>query len=98
MLRRYHWAYLTLPTLLPHRNDTAAPADRGPKALRKGAAFREIVKGRFPLFKIGRFDPDKRWMLAAEAVARLKGLDVPVLWLVRGGMEPHGRDVLGYLG
>lgn len=62
------------------------------------AAFKEIVGGRFPLLKIGRFDPDKRWMMAAEAVARLKGLGIPVLWLVRGGMEPHGRDVLGYLG
>ena len=24
------------------------------------------------LFKIGRFDPDKRWLMAIEAVARLK--------------------------
>jgi glycosyltransferase involved in cell wall biosynthesis len=62
------------------------------------ATFREIVSERFPLLKIGRFDPDKRWMMAAEAVERLKGLGVPVLWLMRGGMEPHGRDVLGYLG
>ena len=50
------------------------------------------------LLKIGRFDPDKRWMMAAEAVVRLKGMGVPVLWLIRGGLEPHGRDVLGYLG
>ncbi len=56
------------------------------------ATFREIVSERFPLLKIGRFDPDKRWMSAAEAVERLKGLGVPVLWLMRGGMEPHGRD------
>ena len=62
------------------------------------AEFKKIVAGRFPLLKIGRFDPDKRWMMAAEAVARLKGLGVPVLWLMRGGMEPHGRDVMGYLG
>ncbi len=62
------------------------------------ATFRDIVSERFPLLKIGRFDPDKRWMMAAEAVARLKGLGVPVLWLVRGGMEPHGREVMGYLG
>jgi glycosyltransferase involved in cell wall biosynthesis len=36
-------------------------------------------------------------MMAPEAVVRLKGLGVPVLWLIRGGIEPHGRDVLGYL-
>jgi glycosyltransferase involved in cell wall biosynthesis len=23
---------------------------------------------------------------------------VPVIWLMRGGLEPHGRDVMGYLG
>ena len=62
------------------------------------ATFAEITAGRMALLKIGRFDPDKRWMMAAEAVVRLKGLGVPVLWLIRGGLEPHGRDVLGYLG
>jgi glycosyltransferase involved in cell wall biosynthesis len=36
-------------------------------------------------------------MMAAEAVVRLKGLGIPVLWLMRGGIEPHGRDVLSYL-
>jgi len=46
------------------------------------------------LFKIGRFDPDKRWMMAIEAVARLKDNGYPVTMLVRGGIEPHGADVL----
>lgn len=46
------------------------------------------------LFKIGRFDPDKRWMMAVEAVARLKHSGHPVTFFVRGGMEPHGADVL----
>lgn len=46
------------------------------------------------LFKIGRFDPDKRWMMAIEAVARLKHSGHPVTLFVRGGMEPHGADVL----
>jgi glycosyltransferase involved in cell wall biosynthesis len=62
------------------------------------ATFKEIMNGHFPVLKIGRFDPDKRWMMAAEAVVRLKGLGVPVIWLMRGGLEPHGRDVMGYLG
>jgi glycosyltransferase involved in cell wall biosynthesis len=46
------------------------------------------------LFKIGRFDPDKRWMMAVEAVARLKHSGYPVTLYVRGGIEPHGADVL----
>jgi glycosyltransferase involved in cell wall biosynthesis len=46
------------------------------------------------LFKIGRFDPDKRWIMAVEAVARLKYSGHPVTLFVRGGIEPHGADVL----
>ncbi len=46
------------------------------------------------LFKIGRFDPDKRWLMAIEAVARLKHSGHPVTLFVRGGIEPHGAEVL----
>jgi glycosyltransferase involved in cell wall biosynthesis len=81
---------LVIPNGIPAR--ALQPAD--PDHL---AALRKVMGERFPLLKIGRFDPDKRWMMAAEAVARLKGKGVPVLWLMRGGLEPHGRDVLGYL-
>jgi len=45
------------------------------------------------LFKIGRFDPDKRWLMAVEAVARLKESGYPVTLFVRGGIEPHGTEV-----
>lgn len=45
------------------------------------------------LFKIGRFDPDKRWLMAMEAVARLKQSGHPVSLFVRGGIEPHGAEV-----
>lgn len=48
------------------------------------------------LFKIGRFDPDKRWMMAVEAAARLKERGHRVAFPLRGGIEPHGGDVLGY--
>jgi glycosyltransferase involved in cell wall biosynthesis len=60
--------------------------------------LREIAQQGDPrrlfLFKIGRFDPDKRWMMAIEAVARLKHSGHPVTLFVRGGIEPHGGDVL----
>lgn len=48
---------------------------------------------RLLLFKIGRFDPDKRWVMAIEAVARLKESGHPVTLFVRGGIEPHGAEV-----
>ncbi len=46
------------------------------------------------LFKIGRFDPDKRWLMAVEAVARMKASGKPVSMVIRGGIEPHGGEVL----
>ena len=46
------------------------------------------------LFKIGRFDPDKRWVMAIEAAARMKYSGQPMRMVIRGGMEPHGGDVL----
>ena len=49
---------------------------------------------RFFLFKIGRFDPDKRWLMAVEAAAHLKYSGHPVSMIVRGGIEPHGGEVL----
>jgi len=46
------------------------------------------------VLKIGRFDPAKRWMMAVEAVARLKKNSVKTTFLCRGGLEPHGAEVL----
>jgi len=47
------------------------------------------------LFKIGRFDPDKRWIMAVETLAVLKAQGVPARLLMRGGIEPHGAEVIG---
>ena len=60
--------------------------------------LREVMRRGDPdrlfLFKIGRFDPDKRWLMAVEAVARLKYSGHPVSMVIRGGIEPHGGEVL----
>lgn len=48
------------------------------------------------LFKVGRFDPAKRWLMAVEAAARLKEAGFGVVFPVRGGVEPHGAEVLAY--
>jgi alpha-amylase len=47
------------------------------------------------LFKAGRFDPAKRWLMAIEAAAQLKEQGFPVAFALRGGIEPHGYEVLG---
>jgi glycosyltransferase involved in cell wall biosynthesis len=47
-------------------------------------------------FKIGRFDPDKRWLMAISAAAHLKRRRRSVKLLIRGGKEPHGGEVIGH--
>jgi alpha-amylase len=47
------------------------------------------------LFKVGRFDPAKRWLMAIEAAAQLKSQGHKVVFPLRGGIEPHGAEVLG---
>lgn len=46
------------------------------------------------LCKVGRFDPDKRWLTAVDAAARLKDAGERVVFAMRGGIEAHGYEVL----
>ncbi len=46
------------------------------------------------LAKVARWDPDKSWNSAVEATARLKARGMRTVLLARGGMEPHGEEVL----
>jgi alpha-amylase len=51
---------------------------------------------RLMLFKVGRFDPAKRWLMAVDAAAKLKRSGIPVSFPLRGGIEAHGWEVLGH--
>lgn len=85
---------LVIPNGIPNR--FLAPVERRQaNELRRvlGEGGRDV--GMF-LFKIGRFDPDKRWIMAVEAAARLKDRGLPVKLLIRGGIEPHGGDVIAH--
>ncbi len=91
------WDYGVNPLVIPNGIPARYMAPVDEDAVKR---LREIVRQddprRFFLFKIGRFDPDKRWIMAMEAVARLKYSGYPVTLFVRGGIEPHGADVLGH--
>ncbi len=82
---------LVIPNGIPTRH--LNPVDQDAVTRLQGIVQRGDPNRMF-LFKIGRFDPDKRWIMAVEAVARLKYSGHPVTMLVRGGIEPHGADVL----
>lgn len=81
---------LVIPNGIPSRH--LNPVDPAAVERLRAIARRGDPKRLF-LFKIGRFDPDKRWIMAIEAVARLKDSGHPVTLFVRGGIEPHGADV-----
>jgi glycosyltransferase involved in cell wall biosynthesis len=96
------WQYgvnpLAIPNGIPSRY--LEPVDQ-----RQADELRQVMQRGNPdrlfLFKIGRFDPDKRWLMAVEALARLKYSGHPAAMVIRGGIEPHGAEVLGrahYLG
>ena len=82
---------LVIPNGIPSRHLT--PVEHADVERLRSIAQRGDPNRLF-LFKIGRFDPDKRWLMAIEAVARLKDSGHPVTLFVRGGIEPHGAEVL----
>ncbi len=46
------------------------------------------------LAKVARYHPDKRWNMAVEATGRLKAQGDKSVLLARGGIEPHGGEVM----
>jgi glycosyltransferase involved in cell wall biosynthesis len=54
----------------------------------------QLFRGRLALVKVARWDPDKRWHMAVDAVAEAKRLGLRPLFLARGGVEDHQHEVL----
>jgi glycosyltransferase involved in cell wall biosynthesis len=55
--------------------------------------LRAALRGKPALFKVGRFDPDKNWIQAIDAVAELRATGLEPQLVVRGGSEPYGDVV-----
>ena len=53
-------------------------------------------EGGLLLFKVARYDPDKCWMSAVDATARLKQNGANIRFVCRGGIEAHGSQVLNH--
>jgi len=58
-------------------------------------AFRTAFGARRTLVKVGRFDPDKNWLQAVDALAELRDAGIDAILIVRGGREPYGDVVFG---
>src|SRR5260370_31326960 len=89
------WSYgvnpLVIPNGIPKRHLT--PVDAAAVTQLRDIA-RQGDPSRFFLFKITRFYPDKRWLMAIEAAARLKHWWHPVTLFVRSRIAAHGASSL----
>ncbi len=57
--------------------------------------WRRALGGCPTLVKVGRFDPDKRWFQAIDALERLiRSDDLDTRLVIRGGNQPYGHEVL----
>jgi glycosyltransferase involved in cell wall biosynthesis len=56
--------------------------------------FRFRLRHRTVLTKMARWDPDKRWLLAIDTIGLMKRQGWQPLLIARGGLEPHGMEVL----
>jgi glycosyltransferase involved in cell wall biosynthesis len=81
------------PVVIPNGIPRTSIADPDPARV---SALRAAAGADHFAFKIGRFDPDKRWMNAVGAIAYLKRSGSTVKLLLRGDRAPHGEDVMAY--
>jgi glycosyltransferase involved in cell wall biosynthesis len=78
--------------VIPNGIPRSSIQDADPEAV---AGLRAAAAADHLCFKIGRFDPDKRWLMAISAAGYLKRHGRRIRLLMRGGRESHGGDVLG---
>ena len=79
------------PMVVPNGIPRSSIHDADPVAV---AEVRAAAAADHLCFKIGRFDPDKRWLMAVSAAGYLKRHGARVKLVIRGGREPHGGQVL----
>ena len=79
------------PVVIPNGIPRASIHDADPEAV---ADLKAAASADHFCFKIGRFDPDKRWLMAVSATGYLKRHGRRVRLVMRGGREAHGGDVI----
>ena len=80
-----------VPSLvIPNGIDTKLLSGADPKLV---AEMKQALAGRPTLVKVGRFDPDKNWMQAIDALGDLHESGINARLIVRGGKEPYGDQV-----
>lgn len=83
------WNYAVNPTVIPNGIPDEAFEPRSPN--QKNPLL--SLYADLTLVKVARFDPDKRWTMAIDALALLKASGVRARAIVRGGIEGYGDEV-----
>jgi glycosyltransferase involved in cell wall biosynthesis len=75
------WSYGVNPLVVPNGipDDFFEPVES-----RDLRSIRDALPGRVVLAKVGRWDPDKRWHMALDAVARFRDRGEPAVLVARG--------------
>ena len=81
------------PMVIPNGIPRSAIVETDPESV---AAMRAASGADHFLFKLGRFDPDKRWLMAVAAAADMKRRGLRVKLVVRGGREAHAAEVFDH--
>lgn len=89
-MRLRMWRWGVDAHVIPNGLDPTAFRRPGHEAVN---GLHQRTAGRLLLSKVGRWDPDKRWLLAIDTVAVLKQLGQHPLLIARGGCERHGTEV-----
>ncbi|MGD9705887.1 MAG: glycosyltransferase family 4 protein [Acidimicrobiia bacterium] len=94
-MKHLMWQYGVNPLVVPNGIPESL-LRRAPKA--ELDALRAVLPGMLLLAKIGRWDPDKRWMMAIDALARLRDRGEHAALLARGwngnaAASAHHRDL-----
>ena len=87
------WEVGQNPVVIPNGIPRDAIVEADPQAV---ADLRSAASSDYFWFKVGRFDPDKRWLMAVSAAALLKRRGQTVKLVMRGGREAHGAEVIGH--
>jgi len=85
-LARYGVPSLVIPNGIENRLLSGAD----PRLL---AEMKQALAGRPTLVKVARFDPDKNWLQAVDALAELHATGINARMIVRGGRDPYADVV-----
>jgi len=90
-MKHIMWGIGVNPLVIPNGipKSFLSPVDANAAAKLKRSLDANLI-----LAKVARWDPDKRWNTAVEAIARLKARGIKAVFLARGGIEPHGEEVM----